>query len=85
MASYGGARACPAHLVPDLVLTRGTPPRTRGLPASEPGLDAGAHDLMWTITDSPLSSANPQVKRAMVANGAVTRVRSAAGIRMVAL
>ncbi len=53
----GGARACPAHLAPDLVLTRGTPPRARGLPASKPGLDADTHDLRATITQIPLGSA----------------------------
>src|SRR5262249_9769126 len=44
-----GARACPDTDVPGQVLTRGTPPRTRGLPASEPGLGAGAHDPTGTI------------------------------------
>ncbi|GAA4579915.1 hypothetical protein GCM10023194_06790 [Planotetraspora phitsanulokensis] len=85
MASYDGARACPAHLVPDLVFTRGTPPRTRGLPASEPGLDAGAHDLTWTITDRPRLSANPQVKQGEGGKSCGDRVRRATGIRMVAL
>lgn len=37
--------AYPAHPVPDLVLTRGTPPTNGGLPASKPGLDAGAREL----------------------------------------
>src|SRR5690606_36692415 len=32
------------------VITRSTPPRAGGLPTSEPGLDAGAHDLIVMVT-----------------------------------
>ncbi|GID91807.1 hypothetical protein Adi01nite_12190 [Amorphoplanes digitatis] len=31
------------------VLTRSTPSRTQGLPASKPGLYAGTHDLVSTV------------------------------------
>src|SRR5690606_25984314 len=41
----------PAHLVPGLVLTGATPPRTGALPASKPGLDAGDRYLGGTIAD----------------------------------
>src|SRR5690606_12422889 len=35
-----------------LLTTRGPPPRTGGLPASKPGLDAGAHDRAGSLQDA---------------------------------